>query len=61
MKTQTSPHTDRAAADASSALEHLLTALPADKTQLAKDVRAMIDRIDTEFKLCTICLEVELE
>jgi hypothetical protein len=50
--------TDKAAADASNALGHLLSMLD-DKTQLAKDVRAMIRRLDGEFNLFTIGIGVE--
>lgn len=52
---------ERAAAHASGALEHLLVAIPADKTQFAKDVREMIDQIDKEFNLHVIEVHPELE
>ena len=50
--------TEQAAADASTALENLLTVLPDNETKLAKDARALIDRLDREFKLHTILIEV---
>ena len=55
------PHTEYTetnACDASNTAEWLLTLLPESEVQLAKILRAFIDRTDKKYKLHTICLDL---